>query len=167
MNFIVAADEKWGIGKNCGLLTPLPEDMSFFRATTMDSVVIMGRKTLFSFPNHKPLKNRVNIIITHNPDFKVEGAIVVGTVEEAVKEAQKYNKKVFVIGGGSVYRQMLKYCDTAYITKIEKTFDDADTFIDNLDNMNDWEIVESSETKEYNGTKFKFLTYKRDRGVLK
>jgi len=167
MNMIVAVDEKWAIGKNGGLLTPLPEDMKFFRKTTLDSVVIMGRKTLFSFPGNKPLKNRINIIITKNRDFKTEDAAVVNTVEEAVKEAEKYDKPVFVIGGGSIYRQMLKYCDTAYITKIYKIFDDADTFIDNLDKLGEWRIVEESEIKEYNGTKFRFLTYKKDRGALK
>ncbi|MCI1931655.1 MAG: dihydrofolate reductase [Clostridia bacterium] len=166
MNMIVAVDEKWAIGKDGGLLTPLPEDMKFFRKTTMDSVVIMGRKTLFSFPNHKPLKNRVNIIITRTPEFKSEGAVIVRSIEEAAEEAEKYNKNIFVIGGGSVYCQMLKFCDTAYVTKIEKVFDGADTFIYNLDKMDEWEIVESSDIKEYNGTKFKFVTYKRrNRGV--
>ena len=162
MIMIVAADEKWGIGKNGGLLTPLPEDMKFFREKTKDSVVIMGRKTLESFPNGKPLKNRVNIVISRQENIPVEGIVKVSSVEEAAAEAKKYEgKNVFVIGGGTIYRQMLKYCDTAYITKIEKTFDDADTFIDNLDELNEWKIVEKSDVKEYNGTKFSFVTYKR------
>lgn len=162
MIMIVAADEKWGIGKNGGLLTPLPEDMKFFREKTKDSVVILGRKTLESFPDGKPLKNRVNIVISRQENIPVEGIVKVSSVEEAAEEAKKYKgKNVFVLGGGTIYRQMLKYCDTAYITKIEKTFDDADTFIDNLDELDEWKIVEKSDVKEYNGTKFSFVTYKR------
>lgn len=162
MIMIVAADEKWGIGKNGGLLTPLPEDMKFFREKTKDSVVILGRKNLESFPDGKPLKNRVNIVISRQENIPVEGIVKVSSVEEAAEEAKKYKgKNVFVIGGGTIYRQMLKYCDTAYITKIEKTFDDADTFIDNLDELDEWKIVEKSDVKEYNGTKFSFVTYKR------
>ena len=162
MIMIVAADEKWGIGKNGDLLTPLPEDMKFFREKTRNSVVILGRKNLESFPDGKPLKNRVNIVISRQENIPVEGIIKVSSVEEAAEEAKKYEgKNVFVIGGGTIYRQMLKYCDTAYITKIEKIFDDADTFIDNLDELDEWEIVEKSDIKEYNGTKFSFVTYKR------
>ena len=162
MIMIVAADEKWGIGKNGDLLTPLPEDMKFFREKTRDSVVILGRKTLESFPDGKPLKNRVNIVISRQENIPVEGIVKVSSVEEAAEEAKKYEgKNVFVIGGGTIYRQMLKYCDTAYITKIEKIFDDADTFIDNLDKLDEWKIVEKSDVKEYNGTKFSFVTYKR------
>jgi len=157
---IVAADKKWGIGKNGDLLTPLPEDMKFFRETTKNSVVIYGRKTLESFPGSKPLKNRVNIIITSNTAFQCEGAVIVHSVEEAVSEAEKYaDKEVFVIGGGTVYRQMLKYCHKAYITKIDRVFEDADTFIDNLDELEEWKVVAESDVKEYNGTRFKFVIY--------
>ena len=160
MIMIVAADEKWGIGKNGDLLTPLPEDMKFFREKTRDSVVILGRKTLESFPDGKPLKNRVNIVISRQENIPVEGIIKVSSVEEAAEEAKKYEgKNVFVIGGGTIYRQMLKYCDKAYITKIDRVFENADTFIDNLDELKEWHIVDESEEKEYNGTKFKFVTY--------
>lgn len=162
MIMIVAADEKWGIGINGDLLTPLPEDMKFFREKTKDSVIIMGRKTLLSFPNGKPLKNRVNIVITTDKNFSEEGCIVCHTIEEAAEISKNYtDKDVFVVGGGTVYRQMLKYCDTAYITKIFKTFDEADTFIDNLDTMEEWAVAEESELKEHNGLNFKFVTYKR------
>ena len=162
MKMIVAADLNWGIGIKGDLLTPLPEDMKFFREKTNGSVVIMGRKTLESFPGHKPLKNRVNIVISTNKNLNTEGITKVSSVEEAVKEAEKYkDKEVFVIGGGTVYTQMLDLCDTAYITKINRAFDEADTFIPNLDKMPQWEIVEKSEIKEYNGTEFSFVTYKR------
>lgn len=162
MIMIVAADKNWGIGIKGGLLTNLPEDMKFFRETTKNSVVIMGRKTLESFPEKKPLKNRVNIVITKSGNVSGEGVIIVSSVEEAAEKAKEYaDKKVFVIGGGSVYKQMLKYCDTAYITKIDHVFENADTFIDNMDELDDWKIVEISDVKEYNGMKFNFVTYKR------
>ena len=162
MIMIVAADKNWGIGIKGGLLTNLPEDMIFFRETTKNSVVIMGRKTLESFPEKKPLKNRVNIVITKSGNISGEGVIIVSSVEEAAEKAKEYaDKKVFVIGGGSVYKQMLKYCDTAYITKIDHVFENADTFIDNMDELDDWKIVEISDVKEYNGIKFNFVTYKR------
>ena len=162
MIMIVATDKNWGIGIKGGLLTNLPEDMKFFRETTKNSVVIMGRKTLESFPEKKPLKNRVNIVITKSGNISGEGVIIVSSVEEAAEKAKEYaDKKVFVIGGGSVYKQMLKYCDTAYITKIDHVFENADTFIDNMDELDDWKIVEISDVKEYNGIKFNFVTYKR------
>ena len=162
MIMIVAADKNWGIGIKGGLLTNLPEDMKFFRETTKNSVVIMGRKTLESFPEKKPLKNRVNIVITKSGNVSGEGVIIVSSVEEAAEKAKEYaDKKVFVIGGGSVYKQMLKYRDTAYITKIDHVFENADTFIDNMDELDDWKIVEISDVKEYNGIKFNFVTYKR------
>ena len=162
MIMIVAADKNWGIGIKGGLLTNLPEDMKFFRETTKNSVVIMGRKTLVSFPEKKPLKNRVNIVITKSGNVSGEGVIIVSSVEEAAEKAKEYaDKKVFVIGGGSVYKQMLKYCDTAYITKIDHVFENADTFIDNMDELDYWKIVEISDVKEYNGMKFNFVTYKR------
>ena len=159
---IVAVDERWAIGIDGGLLTDLPEDMKFFRETTQDSVIIMGRKTLLSFPNGKPLKNRINIFITKDKNFEESGAVICHSIEEAVDIAENYkDKKVFVVGGGTVYRQMLKYCDTGYITKIYKTFEEADTFIDNLDELPEWKVESESELKEYNGLGFRFITYKR------
>ena len=163
MKMIVAADERFGIGIKGDLLTPLPEDMKFFKEKTMGSVVILGRKTLLSFPNGKPLKGRVNVVITTDKNFKEEGCVVVHSIEEAVElaKSQYAEKEIFVIGGGSVYKQMLKYCDTAYITKIYKTFEEADTFIDNLDKLSEWVVEEESDLKEYEGLTFRFVTYKR------
>ena len=101
MKLIVAADRNWAIGKNNKLMWSIPADMKFFRETTQGKVVIMGRKTLESFPQGQPLKNRVNIVITRNPSYKVKDAVVVHSVEEAIEESRKYDGDVFVIGGES------------------------------------------------------------------
>ncbi len=132
MNLIVAVDKNWAIGKNNRLMWSIPADMKFFRETTKGNVVIMGRKTLESFPQGQPLKNRVNIVITRNPGYKVKGAVVVHSVEEAVEEARKYKGEIYVIGGESIYREMLSLCDTALVTKIDHAYD-ADTYFPNLD----------------------------------
>ena len=97
MKLIVAVDKNWAIGKNNKLMWSIPADMKFFRETTQGNVVIMGRKTLESFPQGQPLKNRVNIVISRKPDYQVKGAVVVHSVEEAVEESKKYEGDVFVI----------------------------------------------------------------------
>ena len=149
MNLIVAVDENWAIGYNNELLVSIPDDMKFFRETTTGKVVIMGRKTLESFPGGRPLKNRVNIVITKKEDYEVDGAVVVHSVEEAVKEASKYDENdVFVIGGGSVYKAMLPYCNTAYVTYINQAYS-ADTFIPNLDKEVDWVLADESDENTY------------------
>lgn len=108
MNIIVAVDKNWAIGCNNKLLVSIPSDMKFFRETTTGNVVVMGRKTLESFPNGMPLKNRTNIVLTGNRDYQVKGAIVVHSMEELLEELKKYNsEQIYVIGGDSVYRQML------------------------------------------------------------
>ncbi len=162
MNFIVAVDKNWAIGYKNDLLVSIPDDMKFFRETTTGHVVIMGKNTLESFPGKKPLKNRTNIVIALEKDYKVDGAKVVYSIEEALEEAKKYDSEdVFVIGGGSIYRQMLPYCDTAYITYINHEYA-ADTFIPNLDEMQDeWYIAEESEEHTYFDIEYFFRKYKR------
>lgn len=160
MKLIVAVSENWGIGNENNLLFSIPQDMKFFRETTKESVVIMGRNTLESFPGKKPLKNRVNIVLTKNPDYIAEGAVICHSTNEAIEESKKYDKEVFVIGGESIYREFLPFCDTAYVTKVHADAK-ADTFFPNLDERSEWEISEKSETYEDNGYKFEFCTYKR------
>ena len=104
MNIIVAADKNWAIGKDNKLLVSIPADMKFFRETTKGNIVVMGRKTLESFPQGQPLQKRVNIVISKNPDYQVKGAVVVHSVEEAIEECKKYDGEVYVIGGESIYR---------------------------------------------------------------
>lgn len=161
MKLIVAVDKNWGIGYKNNLLVSIPEDMKFFRETTTGNVVIMGRKTLESFPNKKPLKNRINIVITKNKDYKVEDAIVVNSIEAALEEAKNYDTDdVYVIGGASIYKNMLEYCDTAYVTYIDHSYA-ADTFIPNLDKMDDWKMEEESDENTYFDLEYYFRKYKR------
>ena len=128
MKAILSADRKWGLGYQGRLLVSIPSDLRFFRETTMGHVVVMGRKTLESFPQGRPLANRVNIVISHNPDYQVKDAIVVHSVEEAMQECKKHEGEVFVIGGESIYRAMLPYCNTAYVTRTDHVYE-ADTWI--------------------------------------
>ena len=158
MKLIVAASENWGIGNKNELLFSIPQDMKFFRETTKDSVVIMGRNTLDSFPGKKPLKNRVNIVLTKNPEYTAEGALICHSVQDAIEESKKYDKEVFVIGGESIYRELLPYCNTAFVTRVHAEAE-ADTFFPNLDEAPDWKLSGTSETIEDNGYKFEFCTY--------
>ncbi len=159
MIIIAHASRNWGIGKAGGLMFRLPIDMKFFRETTQNSVVIMGRKTLESFPNKKPLPNRVNIVISKNPDFNPEGVVVAHSIKEAVKIANTYkDKEIFIIGGAKIYEEMLPYADTAYITKVFEDAD-ADSFILDFDNAPDWELTQESDDIDDNGHTIRFTTY--------
>ena len=138
MNLIAAVDKNWAIGLNNKLLVSIPEDMKFFRQTTTGKVVVMGRKTLESFPNGQPLKNRTNIVLTSNRNYRVNGAIVVYSLEELLKELKKYpSEDIYVIGGESIYRQLVDYCDVAHITKIDYAYN-ADSWFPNLDEKEEW-----------------------------
>ena len=161
MKAILAADKHWGIGYNNRLLVSIPSDMKFFRQTTTGKVVVMGRKTLESFPNGMPLKNRTNIVLTGNSEYKVKDAVIVHSKEELMKELEKYDTEdIYVIGGESVYRMMLPYCDTVYVTKIDRAFQ-ADTFFPNLDQMEEWELAEEGEEQTCFDLEFCFTRYER------
>ena len=158
MKMIAAVDKNWAIGNKGGLLAHVSGDMKFFRTKTTGNVVVLGRKTLATFPGGKPLKDRENIVITTNRDYDAQGAAVVCSVEELLEYVKKYDSdSVYIIGGGTVYKQFLEYCDTAYITKFNKEYD-ADTYIDNLDEKDEWELTEESETFEEKGIEYKFCT---------
>ncbi len=161
MKLIVATAADWGIGKNGGLLANNKEDMKFFRNTTSGNVVVMGRKTLESFPGGRPLKNRDNIVITSDTAFSREGVFVVHSIEEAAALAEERagkDKEIFVIGGESIYRQMLGLVDTALVTRMNKSYD-ADTYFPNLDESDEWELVNKGEEMEYEDGTFRFCTY--------
>ncbi|CDA13753.1 Dihydrofolate reductase [uncultured Clostridium sp.] len=161
MNAIAAVDVNWAIGNKNRLLTSIPADMKFFREKTMGHVVVMGRKTLESFPNGLPLKNRVNIVLTANRSYRVKDAIIVHTKEELLEELKKYDSnELYVIGGGSIYEMLIPYCDTAYITKIDHAYA-ADTYFPNLDQMDDWEMTEVSEEQTCFDLEYVFAKYER------
>ena len=161
MKIIVAADENWAIGKDGGLLWHLPEDMKFFRETTTGNVVVMGRKTLESFPNGLPLKNRRNIVLSRDPGYKVKDAEVVHSREELMELLKDCDSsRVYVIGGESVYRMLLPDCDTVHVTKVDHAFE-ADTFFPNLDEMPEWKITADSEEQTYFDLEYTFLKYER------
>lgn len=161
MNCIVAVDENWAIGYHNELLVRIPADQKFFRQETTGKVVVMGRKTLESFPQKKPLPNRINIVMTTKMDYQVKDAIVVHSVSELMKELEKYDTNdVYVIGGDSIYSQMLPYCDTAHVTKIDRKYN-ADTYFPNLDEKKEWEITADSDEQVYFDLTYHFLKYER------
>ena len=161
MNIIVAVDKNWAIGKDNKLLVSIPSDMKFFRETTTGKVVVMGRKTLESFPGGQPLKKRTNIVLTSDRNYKVKDAIIVHTKEELLEELKKYDSnELYVIGGGSIYEMLIPYCDTAYITKIDHAYA-ADTYFPNLDQMDDWEMTEVSEEQTCFDLEYVFAKYER------
>ena len=160
MKLIAAADKEWNIGNKGELLFSLPDDMKFFRTTTSGKVVVMGRKTLESFPGSKPLKNRVNIVLSRNA-HEVEGAEFVNSVDELLEKIKEYNSDdVYVIGGAQIYLLLLPYCDTALITHVDAVADEADAKRPVL-SPDEWKQTECSEEYENNGIKFRFTTYKR------
>ena len=161
MNLIAAVDENWAIGKNNQLLVRIPADQKFFREMTTGRVVVMGRKTLQSFPNGQPLKNRTNIVLTHNKDYAVKDAVVVHSMDELHEELKKYDSDdVFVIGGEKIYEQLLDECDVAHITKIDFAYD-ADAYFPNLDQNPDWEITGDSEEQTYFDLEYYFYRYEK------
>ncbi|MCI7323535.1 MAG: dihydrofolate reductase [Lachnospiraceae bacterium] len=161
MNLIAAVDNNWAIGKNNNLLVRIPMDQKFFRETTTGKVVVMGRKTLESFPGGRPLKMRTNIVLTHNPNYKVDNAIVVHSMDELHEELKKYNSEdIYVIGGEKVYEQLLDECDVAHITKIHFSYD-ADAYFPNLDERPEWKITADSEEQTYFDLEFHFYKYER------
>lgn len=159
MKLIAAVTENWGIGKDGGLLFSIPDDMRFFRETTKGAVVIMGRKTLESFPGGRPLKGRDNLVLTRDSSFSRDGVRVFHSVEDVLSAAGEYeDRDLFVIGGGEVYRQLLPYCSKAYITKMDITLP-ADSFFPNLDAHPGWTLAESGQQNEHEGVKYAFCTY--------
>lgn len=162
MNLIVAVDRNWGIGKDNQLLAHIPDDMKFFRTTTTGKVVVMGRKTLESFPNGKPLKNRINIVLTTDKNYTAEPAIIVHSKEELESELKKYmSDDIYVIGGASLYNMLLNQCDTALVTYIDHEYD-ADTYFPNLKEKPEWTLCDESERCSHENIDFYFRTYKRE-----
>lgn len=161
MNLIVAVDSNWAIGNKNQLLVRIPADHKYFREITTGKVVVLGRKTLETFPQGMPLKNRTNIILSTNPDYHVKDAIVAHSLEELFEELKQYDTKdVYIIGGASVYRELLPYCDVAHVTKIDRAYE-ADSYFPNLDQMEEWQITADSEEQTYFDLEYRFLKYEK------
>lgn len=159
MKCVVAVDKNFAIGREGKLLLHVPNDMRHFRSLTEGKVVVLGRKTLQTFPQGQPLPNRANIILSRNKDFKVKGAIVVNSLEELMEEIKKYpSDDVCVIGGEQIYKQLLPFCDTCEVTYFDREFD-ADAFFPNLDESGNWKIEEESEEQVYFDTLYTFRRY--------
>ena len=161
MNMIVAVDEHWGIGNKNELLIRIPADMKLFREETTGKVVVLGRKTLETFPGGLPLKNRKNIILSSKKDFQVKDAQVVHSLEELLEELKNYEEEeIYIIGGESVYRMMLDYCKKIHVTKIDRTYE-ADAFFPNLDEKKEWKVMVESDEQSYFDTTYRFVQYER------
>ena len=158
MELIVAVYDDWGIGKDGTQPVALSADRKFFRETTKGAMVIVGRKTLADFPGGRPLPNRVNVVLTRQ-GVETEGVVICHSPEEAVALA-KDAPRAMVIGGGSIYKQMLPYCDTAYVTKVHTT-PESDTFFPDLDQDPQWMLTEVLQEGEENGIAYQMCLYKR------
>jgi dihydrofolate reductase len=158
MELIVAVYDDWGIGKDGTQPVALSADRKFFRETTHGAMVIVGRRTIEDFPGQKPLPGRVNVALTRTPK-EIPGFTVVTSPEEAAALAETA-ERAMVIGGGSIYRQMLPMCDTAYVTKVHTTVE-SDTFFPSLDEDAAWELKEILQSGEENGISFEMCLYKR------
>ena len=158
---ILNCDSKWGIGKRNGLLFNLPLDMKFFRETTRGHVVAMGENTLLSFPGSKPLKNRTHIVLSADPTHNYDGVINVHSFEEFLKTINEYssNEDVYIIGGASIYNQTLPYVDEVLLTKVNAD-GGAEVFFTNLDELDNFEIVNSSEPVMDGELEIRFLKKK-------
>lgn len=157
MRAIAAVDQNWGIGKDGGLLCPIRADLRRFKALTVGHTVILGRKTLATFPGGRPLAGRRNLILSRDPAFQAEGAEVCRCLEDLLALAPEDS---FVIGGESVYRALLPCCDLAYITRIRESFP-ADAWFPDLDADPAWEVWETEPPGEEGGRVFQYLVYRR------
>lgn len=165
MKIIFAVDKNWSIGLKGDMLFHISTDLKRFKEITMGNILLMGRKTLDSLPNSKPLPGRTNIVVTRNKAYKNDPAIVVHSLDEAYDLIDNLNKDndhdVFCIGGGNLVRQVFDKCDYAYITKMDKAYENWDTNIPNLDELDDWEIESESETMEFGEMKYKYVNYRK------
>jgi dihydrofolate reductase len=165
MNIITAADQNWAIGNKGDLLVRIPADLKLFQAETMGKVVVLGRKTLATFPGGLPLRGRTNIIMSTNPGYQAKGAITVSSLETLLAELKNYPPEdIFIIGGESIYRLMLPYCNTAHITKIDHSYA-ADSYFPNLDALPEWRITADSDEQSYFDITYQFLKYERVKGI--
>lgn len=162
MNLIVAVDENWGIGKNGGMLDHLPKDLAFFKQQTSGHVIVMGRKTLESFPGGKPLPNRINIVLTAQQDYQAaEGVVLVHTLKELAEILQTLGREdVFLVGGASLYATLKDYCTGGYVTHIGHAYEGVQAYFPNLNTDAHWQLAETLAEDEENGYSLRFCYYR-------
>lgn len=166
MKAILSVDTNWGIGFKGSLLERVPEDMEFFKRMTLGKVVVMGRETFDSLPGRQPLKDRINIVLSRYGHFEDDRLIICRSMGELFKELEKYaSEDIFVIGGESLYRQLLPYCNEAYITKFGNTYQ-ADRHFINLDEASGWTSEILCEALSYNDFKYSRVRYVNTRPLL-
>lgn len=166
MQLIAAVDRHWAIGMKGQMLVAIPADQKMFRQETMGKVVVMGRKTLKTLPGERPLDGRMNLVLTTDPDFKIKGADVCHSFEEALAKLEEYKSKgicrdedIFIIGGQSIYEQFLPYCDTAHITYIDYEYE-ADTYMVDLEKEG-WKVTAVSDEQTFFDLCYEFRRYTR------
>lgn len=161
MNMIAAVDRNWGIGSRGELLVSIPGDQKLFREETTGKVVVMGRKTLESLPGGQPLKGRTTVVLSKDTDYRVKGAAVCHSLEEALGVLSQYpDEDIFIAGGQSIYEQFLPYCDTAHITWIDYEYA-ADTHFPDLEHIGGWKRVITSEEMTYFDLCYEFRMYRK------
>ncbi len=159
MDLIVAVDKNWAIGNKGKQHVNIPEDQKYFQKITMGNVIVLGRKTLATFPNGLPLKGRTNIILTHDQNFTAKDAVIAHSKEELIEILKDYSdREVFCVGGGKIYEMLLPYCHYAHVTKIDYAYE-ADTYFPNLDENKDWKLVADSEEHTYFSIEFYYYKY--------
>lgn len=158
MNMIVVVDENWNIGRDGGLLVHLPGDLKYFKKRTYGKTVVVGRKTLESFPGSKPLPGRKNVVLTRQKDYRPQDCQVFFSKEELLKALE--GEEIFISGGEQIYRLFLEDCQRFYVTKIYDSFP-ADRSFPDLDQRNDLEITWKSQMQEENGIRYQFFEYMR------
>ena len=161
MNIIVAVDENWAIGNKGDLLVRIPNEQKILQRETIGKVVVLGRKTLDTFPQKQPLVKRTNIILSRNPEYTVKNAIVKHSLEELLEELKKYKSEdIYIIGGSEIYQQLLPYCDVAHVTWIEHSYA-ADSYFPNLDKSLEWKMTAESDELTYFDIPYYFRKYER------
>jgi dihydrofolate reductase len=161
MNLIAAVDNNWAIGNRGSLLVRIPNDQKQFREMTLGKVIVLGRKTLETFPQQQALASRVNIVLTSDPSYSRKGVVAVHSIDELLKELEKYeDNDIYVVGGESVYKQLLPYCNVAHITKIDYEYQ-ADAYMLNLDENPEWKLTDESDEQTYFDLEYYFLKYEK------
>jgi len=158
---IVCVDSRWGIGCRGKLLVNIPADKRMFQQMTLGKVVLGGRKTMEGLPGGTALKGRTNIVLTEKQDYSFGDALVVHSMEDALRELGRYPEdQVYIIGGEKVYREFLPYCDRAYVTKVNYCYE-ADAYFPNLDEEEGWVMTHDSEEQTYYDLEYHFTIYQR------